>query len=122
MGPHVEATWGPWDPRLQWRFFLSRVLGGRMQVVEAEGETAGILELSERPGAVFVDNVELAAAFRGRGLGAQILQDVIHEASERELAVELQVLRVNPARRLYERLGFEVTGETETHFQMRRAV
>jgi ribosomal protein S18 acetylase RimI-like enzyme len=32
--------------------------------------------------------------------------------------VTLQVLKVNPARRLYERLGFRVTGETPTHFLM----
>ena len=33
----------------------------------------------------------------------------------------LRVLRVNPARRLYERLGFEVTGESPTHFEMEHA-
>ena len=36
------------------------------------------------------------------------------------MPVELQVLKVNPARRLYGRLGFQVTGETETHYLMQR--
>jgi hypothetical protein len=30
----------------------------------------------------------------------------------------LQVLKVNPARQLYERLGFRRVGETATHFKM----
>ena len=30
----------------------------------------------------------------------------------------LQVIKVNPARRLYERLGFRAIGETETNYQM----
>jgi ribosomal protein S18 acetylase RimI-like enzyme len=30
----------------------------------------------------------------------------------------LTILKVNPARRLYERLGFTVVGETETHFRL----
>jgi len=33
--------------------------------------------------------------------------------------VELYVLKVNPARGLYERLGFAIIGETETHHIMR---
>jgi hypothetical protein len=32
--------------------------------------------------------------------------------------VRLRVLRVNPAERLYWRLGFEVVGETESHLLM----
>jgi hypothetical protein len=35
------------------------------------------------------------------------------------LPVTLQVNRANPSRRLYQGLGFEVTGETATHFLMR---
>jgi ribosomal protein S18 acetylase RimI-like enzyme len=41
------------------------------------------------------------------------------EAFDRGIPIALQVLRSNhPAKRLYERLGFEVTGETETHYLM----
>jgi ribosomal protein S18 acetylase RimI-like enzyme len=118
MGPHVEATWGPWDERQQWQLFLGRVAAGKMRVVEVAGMMAGLLELSERPDALFVDNIALAPGFRGRGLGSDLLRSVMDAAAARGLGVQLQVLRVNPARRLYERLGFRVTGETGTHYQM----
>ncbi len=32
----------------------------------------------------------------------------------------LQVLKVNPSRRLYERLGFSETGATDTHIILER--
>jgi ribosomal protein S18 acetylase RimI-like enzyme len=57
--------------------------------------------------------------FQGRGLGTTILGDVIEHARMGRRPVSLQVLKVNPARRLYERLGFVISGESETHFQMR---
>jgi ribosomal protein S18 acetylase RimI-like enzyme len=33
----------------------------------------------------------------------------------------LKVIKGNPAKRLYDRLGFEVVGEDDTQFYMRRA-
>ncbi len=51
-----------------------------------------------------------------------MIKDIIREASERQLPVTLQVLKVNPrAQALYEKLGFVVTGETKTHKLMKRS-
>jgi len=35
------------------------------------------------------------------------------------VSVALQVILSNPARRLYERLGFTVVGQSNTHYHMR---
>jgi hypothetical protein len=45
----------------------------------------------------------------------------LHESDQTQLPVKLRVLKVNPARRLYERLGFIHKGETPTHYLMERA-
>ena len=42
------------------------------------------------------------------GWGTALVQEVMAEARQRGLPVRLRVLRSNPARRLYARLGFEV--------------
>jgi ribosomal protein S18 acetylase RimI-like enzyme len=91
-----------------------------MQVIECGGAIAGLLETSEREDAVFVDNIALGEGFRGHGLGRRVLEDVIAGAGARGLAVELTVLHVNPARRLYERLGFAEIGRTEVRALMAR--
>jgi ribosomal protein S18 acetylase RimI-like enzyme len=46
--------------------------------------------------------------------------NIIQQAQQKQHPVTLQVLKVNPARRFYERLGFVVEGEDDAHFKMRR--
>ena len=49
-----------------------------------------------------------------------MIKDVNREATEQELPVTLGVLKVNPRdQALYEKLGFVVNGETETHILMK---
>ncbi len=58
--------------------------------------------------------------YQRRGVGSAVIKDVNREATEQELPVTLGVLKVNPrAQALYEKLGFVVNGETETHILMK---
>jgi len=116
MGGYVEATWGPWEDAVQREFFAATIERGLLQVIEVESEVAGLLEVDGRFEPVYIQNIEIAPKFQRRGIGGDVLGGILAEAGER--AVSLQVLKVNPARRLYERLGFIATGETETHIQM----
>ncbi len=67
---------------------------------------------------------ELAIAvwphWRGRGVGTGLLRALLETADERYAAVSLSVSRENPARRLYERFGFETVAEAGTSLTMRR--
>jgi ribosomal protein S18 acetylase RimI-like enzyme len=55
----------------------------------------------------------LLSDYRGKGLGSALLTHVMQQARAQGKRVRLRVLRVNTgARRLYERLGFEVVQET----------
>jgi ribosomal protein S18 acetylase RimI-like enzyme len=69
---------------------------------------------------LFLSNVALLPRYQGRGLGTQLVRMVLAEGERRALPVRLQVLKANRVRRLYERLGLAVCGESETHFQMVR--
>ena len=42
----------------------------------------------------------------------------LKENHEKGIRTILQVFKDNPAKKLYEQLGFKVYGETETHYQM----
>ena len=53
----------------------------------------------------------MAAEQRGRGIGAQLLRTLAVEAGRLGFArLSLSVERTNPARRLYERLGYREVG------------
>ena len=86
-------------------------------VVVGEADV-GVLRVVDREGAVFLAEIYLVPDAQGRGIGSRVITDVIRKAHGRGRAVRLQLLRPNPARRLYERLGFRLHGETSTHFRM----
>jgi ribosomal protein S18 acetylase RimI-like enzyme len=66
---------------------------GRM-LVASEGADVHLLDL------------RVAAAHRGRGIARRALLDLLRACERSRSAVHLHVQRDNPARRLYERLGF----------------
>ena len=117
MESYVSQTWGSWDDAFQREFFASHWPDLRL-AIDVDGALGGFLDLDESPERIRVENLELAPAHQRRGIGSAILVSVQQRAALHRQPVGLQVLKVNPARRLYERLGFRQTGETETHFEM----
>jgi ribosomal protein S18 acetylase RimI-like enzyme len=56
--------------------------------------------------------LEVAQAWRNRGVGSEVVRWVVDEARRRgQRRVYLEVRLDNPARRLYHRLGFRRVGE-----------
>ena len=50
---------------------------------------------------------------------SRLVASVCQDADALGVPVDLHVLKVNPAIRLYQRLGFVLTGETATHYTLR---
>jgi ribosomal protein S18 acetylase RimI-like enzyme len=120
MRDAVARTWG-WDEAWQRAHFDARFDPARLSIITVAGRDAGLLVLESRPGEVYVAEIEIAPEMQGRGLGTAVLGTIIAAAAARGACVTLQVLEVNEgARRLYERLGFSVTGTSDHHVQMRR--
>lgn len=117
MESYVSQTWGSWDDAFQREFFADHWPLLRL-AIDIDGALGGFLDLDESPERIRVENLELAPAHQGHGIGTAVLVSVQQRAALHNQPVGLQVLKVNPARRLYERLGFRQTGETETHYQM----
>lgn len=84
-------------------------------VVERAGEPIGRMYVHERDGTVRLVDIALLPHWRGRGIGTTLLRDLLADADRRGLRAELHVERWNPARRLYERLGFTVAGEDDVY-------
>lgn len=122
MRPSVDATWG-WVEDEQRRYFDRAFHYERYRIIQVRGQDAGFLSYEDRGDHVYLTNVALLPRFQNRGVGGAVVAHVIDEAEALGLPVKLQVLEPNHgARRLYERLGFRRTGETETHVQMTREV
>ncbi|MFS0724278.1 GNAT family N-acetyltransferase [Paenibacillus sp. 1P07SE] len=60
-------------------------------------------------------DLALVEASRGQGIGTAILRRVQQDAASERLNLKLSVSKDNPARRLYERMGFRLTGSNEMY-------
>lgn len=117
MRTYVEAIWG-WDEALQSQYFQDRFDPARLQIVERAGEAIGYISAERHEEFIFLSSVEIAPGLQGQGIGTRLIRDLQGEAERQCVPVRLRVLQGNPARSLYERLGFLATGETETHTMM----
>jgi ribosomal protein S18 acetylase RimI-like enzyme len=89
-------------------------------VIEADGVATGRLLLRRTPDELEVVDLAVLAERRGEGIGTAVLEAILATAQAERRKATLQVERGNTAFRLYERLGFVVTGQTERHFAMER--
>lgn len=119
MKTYVEQTWG-WDEAKDAQMFCERVARGHYEIIVLSGVEIGAVNRDRQEGTIYVSNIEVLPEYQRRGVGTEIMWRIIAEARRDCLTVTLRVLKVNPARRLYERLGFVVTKENETHYFMRR--
>ncbi len=111
---YVEKTWG-WDDERQRGYVAEIVDSKEGNVVVVDGEDAGVWYVIEYEDEILLNSIRLLPEFQRRGVGTQLITQLL---GRHDKPVRLQVLKVNPARSLYERLGFEVFGETETHYKM----
>ena len=118
MKPYVEKTWG-WDEQWQAQYFRDRFDPATRELIEGDGVTIGCISVERREHCIFLAVIEIAPDHQSRGIGTELIRDLLNEADGRGVPVELQVLKVNPALHFYGWLGFAVVGETATHYLMR---
>ena len=92
----------------------------QVRIITFEGADIGWLQSATRGDALFLAQLFVDASFQRRGIGTEVINRVIGEAARARQAVALAVVKVNPALRLYERLGFRITQEDDRKFYMRR--
>jgi ribosomal protein S18 acetylase RimI-like enzyme len=92
----------------------------QVRIITLDGTDIGWLQSFEEDGALFLGQLFVDSALRGRGIGTEVVKALIAEATRVGRAVTLGVVKTNPALRLYERLGFRATHEDERKFYMRR--
>lgn len=117
IGPYVAILWG-WDEDFQQERWTRVFNPSRWQLIASGEEDVGGLELEYRPDELYVANLLISPEHQRRGTGTAVMQGILSTTHAQGKPVRLQVLKVNPARAWYARLGFVEEGETETHYVM----
>jgi SAM-dependent methyltransferase/GNAT superfamily N-acetyltransferase len=120
MRLYIEQTWGTFSAALTRESVEAMVTAGDCAIVELDGRDAGALSVERFPTHIQLAQIYLLPAFQNRGIGTSIVRDLVRESEETGKPLRLRVLASNPARKLYEREGFAVVGETKERYYMER--
>jgi ribosomal protein S18 acetylase RimI-like enzyme len=125
----AEVDWGDAVKRAfvehqfsaQDRHYRSNYPGASLDVIEVDGERAGRLYVYRGEDDMRIMDIAVAPAFRRRGIGTRLLEGLIEEARASGRSLSIHVESQNPARSLYERLGFVPAGEHGVYVLMKWA-
>jgi GNAT superfamily N-acetyltransferase len=91
-----------------------------VRIIILDGCDAGWFQTETREDGLFVAQLFVDGRFQRRGIGTRVMSDLIADADGAHLPVRLGVVKMNPAVRLYRRLGFHITHEDDRKFYMKR--
>ena len=118
LGEYVRETYG-WDEDEQRSLHEHRFRASATRIIMSEGRDIGLVATREADDGVHLLQLFLLPEAQGKGIGSQVLAEVLGEARRVQRLVVLRVLKSNPrAKAFYERHGFALVGETETHYIM----
>ena len=113
------ATWHGWDEARHTRHFSECMARGHIFIIEVDDTRVGMIQIFDEATALEVGEIQVQPAAQNRGVGSTVLKDVVARAHKSKKSVRLRVgLKNERAYRLYQRLGFRVVEQTETHHYM----
>ncbi len=90
----------------------------QVRIITLDSAAIGWLQTTVQEDALFLDQLYIVRPCHRQGIGTAVLHRLIAEAAGAHLPIKLDVVKINPALRLYQRLGFQITGEDEHKFHM----
>jgi ribosomal protein S18 acetylase RimI-like enzyme len=89
------------------------------EIVLEGKKSVGLLKVHRDKHLWAILQVQICPSMQGKGVGTWLIKNIIREAKSAKVSLTLSVLRNNPARRLYESLGFVVTGSNDYEYFMK---
>lgn len=106
-----KATFLDMQFRAQHTFYKEHYGQALWLLILHGGQAIGRLYLDRQSDEHKVIDIALLPEHRGKGLGAALMRDLIEEAGAAGKALGIHVEKNNPARHLYDRLGFVTIDE-----------
>ncbi len=88
-------------------YYHQHYVKAAFDIIELKGVPIGRLYVDRRKFEIRIMDIAIFAEMRGRGLGYRLMKMIMDEAADARLPVRIHVERLNPAKKLYLRLGFK---------------
>lgn len=92
----------------------------QVRIISVDSSDVGWLQSTMQEDGLFVAQLFVDGPFQRRGIGTEVMNRLIGEAARLNQPVRLAVVKINPAVRLYERLGFHTMHDDDRKFYMKR--
>jgi ribosomal protein S18 acetylase RimI-like enzyme len=114
-----EDEAGGWDEEYQKKYFDEHFILSNYRIITMDGKDIGAVSIEEQESSVHICEIQILPLYQGRGIGTCIIKDIINDTKSKGMFVSLGVPKTNlRARKLYERVGLLVEGETKNHYLM----
>lgn len=122
MYPHIVSLYGKWDEAREKEYFEDESKMARYKLVLSNEEKVGAINFLADGSKIKVNRIEVLPEHQDKGIGSAVLDELINQARQENKNIELRVFKHNPAKKLYERKGFQTYEEDETHYYLRYQV
>jgi ribosomal protein S18 acetylase RimI-like enzyme len=89
------------------KHYKKHYTGASFEIILSGDDPIGRLYVSRWPEEIRIIDIALLPAHRNRGAGSILIREILAEAEQAGKCVTIHVEKMNSARRLYDRLGFE---------------
>lgn len=115
---YVEYYFGSWDEEQQRNYFKAFIESCKEEafIITLDGIDIGFYNCNSGGSTYEIGNICIVPNYQNKGIGTALLKDILNQNTDKE--IHLQYFKQNPVGRLYERLGFNLNGETPYHYQM----
>ena len=85
-----------------------------------DGNSAGVYATGYIDNDFFIEEINILKEYQNYKIGSRTLLKQMEDNAEIVIITKLIVLKNNPAKNLYERLGFKIYKEIEIHYYMKK--
>ena len=118
MRSYVEQTWGSFSEELNRQNIAETIAAKNYSIIQCGGEDIGAISVERHPDFIKLSQLFILPRHQNKGIGTSLVRKLALEARQAGMPLRLRVLKSNPARRLYERLGFRVSSTTPERVYM----
>ena len=118
---YVEKIYGEWNEENQKKLFnkFMKENSKNIELIYLKDKLVGFYNGKTKDDKTFeIGNICIMPEYQNKGIGTAVLKEVLFENKDKDII--LQCFKENPASKLYERMGFKKTIETQTHYTMKK--
>lgn len=88
---------------------------GSFQIIRTDDQPIGRLYTAELPDEIRIIDITILEAFRGKNIGTTLIEEILHDAEEKNKAVQIYLEINNRSASLFTRLGFAPVSDEGIH-------